>query len=193
MIEKIHPFTVLLIVLLLGACRPRESGSSVCLRLMPRRFSESDLIGTWNAMDSLLDSTLVIRENGQYKQTMYVERTGFKYESDWRQWRVTYSDKGIPYLHLAGLLMCAYWRQIDCSTGKTNIAPVEGGNTKDPFTDETYWYDYCQEKWVNTPGEGVFLVRGGYKYQRDPREIILVPFTKYPDMPTGPTYSLREP
>jgi hypothetical protein len=183
----------LLIVLLLGACRLRESGSSVCLRLMPRGFSESDLVGTWDAMDSLQDSTFIIRGDGRYKQTMYDKTTGFKYESDWRPWRTTYSDKGVPYLHLQGLLMCAYWSQMDCATGKTNIAPVEGGDTKDPFADETYWYDYCQEKWVNTPGEGVFLVLGGHKYEQDPREIKLVPFTKSADGVTGPTYYLREP
>jgi hypothetical protein len=144
-------------------------------------------------MDSLLDSTLIIREDGQYKQILSVERTGFKYESDWQPWQVSYSDKGLPYLHLKGLLMCAYWRQIDCSTGKTNIAPVEGSDTKDPFADEDYWYDVCQKTWVNTPGEGVFKVYGDHKYERDPREIRLVPFTKSADTPTGPTYYLREP
>jgi hypothetical protein len=188
--KRSYSFVALLIVLLLGACNPKES--SGCAQF-PEAFSESDLVGTWDAADSLRKSTFIIRGDGRYKQTMFVERTGFKYEGDWKPWWVTYSDKGLPYLHLEGLLMCAYWSQIDCATGRTNIAPVEGGDTKDPFSDETYWYDVCQKKWVNTPGEGVFKVYGGYKYERDPREIILVPFTKSADMTTGPTYLLREP
>ena len=189
MIKKKHSFIVLLIVLLLGACSSKESRG--CNRPIEEGFSESDLIGTWDAMDSLMDSTIIIRGDGRYKQTIYVERTGFKYESDWKPWRVTYSDKGLPYLHLEGLLMCAYWDQIDCSTGKTGIEPVEGGDTKDPFADETYWYDPCQEEWVNTPGEGVFMVLGGLKYELDPRRIRLVPFTKSPDGTSGPSYYLR--
>jgi hypothetical protein len=189
MIKKKHFFIVLLIVLLLGACSSKESRG--CNRPIEEGFSESDLIGTWDAMDSLMDSTIIIRGDGRYKQTIYVERTGFKYESDWRPWRITYSDQGLPYLHLEGLLMCAYWRQIDCSTGKTGIEPVEGGDTKDPFADETYWYDFCQEEWVNTPGEGVFMVFGGFKLE--PREIRLVPFTKSASGTSGPTYYLHEP
>ena len=187
MIKKKHSFMLLLIVLLLGACRSKES--SVCTG-PPKGFSGSDLVGTWDAMDSLRDSTLIIRADGRYKQTMYVKRIGFRYESDWRPWRMTYSEKGLPYLHLEGLLMCAYWWQIDCSTGKTGIEP--GGPARDIYGDASYWYDVCQKRWVETPGEGVFLVFGGYKYKQDPREIVLVPFTKS-EGPNGPAYYLWEP
>lgn len=189
MMKKKHSFIVLLIALLLGACSSK--GSKGCGRLVKEGFLESDLIGTWHAMDSLMDSTIMIRGDGRYKQTIYVERTGFEYESDWQPWRITYSDIGLPYLHLEGLLMCAYWRQIDCSTGKTGIEPVEVGDTKDPFADETYRYDACREEWVNTPGEGVFMVLGGFKLE--PRKIRLVPFTKSASGTSGPSYYLREP
>ena len=121
---------------------------------------------------------------------MYVERTGFSYEGDWLPWRVEYFEGSIPYLHLEGLLMCAYWRQMDCSTGKTNTEPVEAGDTKDLFADEYYWYDYCREKWVQTPGEGVFLV---LESELAPREIRLVPLTKSAGGTSGPVYKLREP
>jgi len=119
------------------------------------------------------------------------QRTNFQYESDWRPWRVTYSEQGLPYLHLEGLLMCAYWEQIDCSTGKTGIEPFTPGDTKDPYGDATYWNDFCQNEWVNTSGEGVFMVVGGFKLE--PRGIVLVPFTKSPETPTGPAYKLHEP
>jgi hypothetical protein len=119
---------------------------------------------------------------------MYVERTGFKYESDWLPWKVTYSDKGLPYLHLEGLLMCAYWYGMDCAQ---KVVPTVGvGDTKDPFGDATFWHDFCQDKWVNTPGEGVFMVFG---YKPSSRGIALVPLTKSPDTPTGPGFIFREP
>jgi hypothetical protein len=184
MIKKKHSFMALLIALLLSACSSKESGGCP---LPPKGFSESDLVGTWSAIDSLQDSAFIIREDGLYKQTMYVERTRFKYESDWQPWRVTYSDKRLPYLHLEGLLMCAYWFQMNCSTGKTGVEPLELDDTKDPFGDATYWYDDCQRDWVNTPGEGVFMVF------KTSGVINLVPFTKSPDGMTGPVYILREP
>jgi len=189
MIKGEHSFIALLIVLLLGACNPQASRG--CSNLLPPKgFSESDLVGTWGGMvETAWDSTIIIREDGRYKQIMNIKRTGFKYEGDWKPWRVTYSDKGLPYLHLEGLLMCAYWSDMDCTQ---KVVPTVGvGDTKDPFGDATYWYDYCQGKWVYTPGEGVFMVFAGLK--RPPRGIHLVPFTKSPDGVTGSWYELREP
>jgi hypothetical protein len=152
-------FVVLLIVLLLSACGSERSNA--CGQIPRTEFAESDLVGTWDAVDALRDSTFIIREDRRYKQTIYVERTGFSYEGDWLPWRVEYSEEGFPYLHLEGLLMCAYWRQMDCSTAMTNIEPVDVGDTKDPFADEYYWYDYCRKEWVETPGEGVYLILEG--------------------------------
>jgi hypothetical protein len=123
MIKRHHPFIVLLMVLLLGACK--SEASSVCSPSQ-KGFSESDLIGIWGARDF----TIVIRGDGQYKQIVNVEWQEFKYESDWKPWHVTYSDRGLPYLHLEGFLMCAYWDQIDCRTGKTGIEPFVVDDTK---------------------------------------------------------------
>jgi hypothetical protein len=182
-------FVALLIALLLSACGSKESSGCP---LPPKGFSESDLVGTWHAIDSLKDSILIIREDGRYKQTMYVKRTGFEYESDWQPWRITYSDKGLPYLHLEGLLMCAYWYGMECTQ---KVVPTVGvGDTRDPFGDAAYWYDGCQKKWVDTPGEGVFKVFGvPPRFDQPPRGIHLVPFTKSTDTSTGPWYELREP
>jgi len=95
---------VLLVVLFLVACSSKESSGCP---LPPKGFSESDLVGTWGGtIETAWDSTIIIRADGRYKQIMNIERTGFKYESDWQPWRVTYSDKGLPYLHLERLLMC---------------------------------------------------------------------------------------
>lgn len=173
--EKGH-FILLLLVPFLVACGSQQARG--CDRLSPQGFSESEVLGTWDALDSLNDSTIVIRADGLYRQTMHVKRTGFQYASDWRAWRVTYSKNGLPYLHLERFLMCAYWREISCTENNSG---------------EAYWYDSCQEKWVETPGEAVFMVFGDYQYKQDARRIRLVPFTKSSDGTTGPTYYLREP
>ena len=70
MITKKHSFILLLIVLFLGACSSKESRG--CNRPIEEGFSESDLIGTWHAMDSLMDSTIIIRGDGRYKQIIWV-------------------------------------------------------------------------------------------------------------------------
>lgn len=182
-----YAFSALLMVLLLTACNSKALSGCP---LPPQGFSESDLIGTWSGdIETASDSTIVIGGDGRYKQIINIERTGFQYESDWQAWQVTYSEEGLAYLHLEGLLMCAYWDQIDCSTGGTGFEPVGPG--KDPFGDTTSWYDYCHKEWVDTPGEGRFMVFGDNK--RLPRGIEIVPFTKSPDGVTGPAYQLREP
>ena len=180
---------MLLMVLFLGACRSEELDG--CDRPPKEGFSESDLIGTWSGdIEDVRDSTIIVRSDGRYKQIIDIKRTGFQYEGNWQPWHITYSERGLPYLHLEGLLMCAYWDQIDCTTGQTGIEPFTPGDTKDPFGDATYWRDVCQKKWVNTPGEGVFMV---WRDELGSRGIMLVPFTKSPDMPTGPYYELEEP
>ncbi len=182
----------ILLSVLLSACLWEEPRG--CTH-PPKGFSESDLIGTWEGdVESPRDSTIIIRADGQYKQVMHIKRTGFDYESDWKPWRVTYSADGLPYLHLQGMLMCAYWSTMDCSTGQTGLTPLHIGDTKDPFTGEYYWYDGCQEDWVNTPGEAVFMVLGVQaRFDQPPRGIDLTPFTKSADGTTGPYYELRVP
>ncbi len=191
MTKKKRSLIVLLLVLLLGACSSGESSS--CSDILPAKgFSESDLVGTWGGLvETLWDSIIIIRGDGRYKQIMDIKRTGFSYESGWKLWHVTYSDTGLPYLHLEGFLMCAYWRQVDCHTGKTGIEPVEVGDTRDTFSNTTEWYDVCQKKWIDTPGEGVFMVIEGGKLA--PRGIVLLPLTKSASGVSGPYYELQEP
>jgi hypothetical protein len=191
MVKWKYAYILLPIVILLGACN--VTGTSGCDQPPKEGFSETDLVGTWSAMGSQGDNTIIIRENGQYKQIMKVKRTGFNYESDWRPWRITYSEQGLAYLHLDGLLMCAYWDQMDCSTGQTGIEPFALGDTQDPYGDLTSWYDGCQKKWVSTPGEAVFIVFGLQNASNiAPRGLDLVPLTKNPDGPSGPTFVLKE-
>lgn len=180
-----------LLAALLSACGPEVLHECP---LPPKGFTEFDVIGAWGGdINTAWDSTIIVRGDGLYKQMIDIKSTGFKYEGDWKPWRVTYSDKGLPYLHLEGLMMCAYWWAIDCRTGKTGITPVTLGDTNDPFAGEYYWYDGCQKKWVDTAGEGVFMVFGIPRASAmPPRGIVLVPFTKSSDSPTGPAYYLRQ-
>jgi hypothetical protein len=181
-----------LIVAFLNGCTPTSINEPRgCNSFSTEKFSEPNLIGTWGGtIESAWDSTITIREDGKYKQTLCIDRTGLKYESEWLPWHITYSGKGLPYLHLEGLRMCAYWPQIDCKTGKTGLESVTISGTIDVYGEESGWYDFCQEKWVKTPGEGVFVVFGGDK--RSERGIALVPLTKSAGGLSGPSYELRK-
>jgi hypothetical protein len=185
-----HAFVILLLVLVLSACGPKEP--SGCITFRPEGFSESDLIGTWRGtIKAPRDSTIIVAEDGRYRQSINIEKTGFKYDGDWKPWRVTYSDEGLPYVHFKDFVMCAYWRDVDCKTGKSSITPIVVDDTKDPFSGEYYWYDDCQKEWVETTGEAVFIVIRTTDYY--PRGINLVTLSKSSDAFTAPSYSLREP
>ena len=128
--------------LLLVACNssptPDKSGC-----LPPKDgFAEANLYGTWSH-ESLGDTdTLVFREGNTYKQILHVKSRQFDYESDWQSWRIEYADNGIPYIHLEGMRLCAYFREMGCDQA--------GGG-------EGNWYDFCQEKLITMPGEGVLM------------------------------------
>lgn len=153
-------------------------------------FSEADIIGTWSGtISKARDSVINIQAEGRYKQIINLEGQKFQYESDWKQWRITYSQNGLPYLHLQGFLMCAYWNQVDCRTGESGIPTFTVGDTKDIWGNVTYWYDFCQKHWVNTPAEAIFMVFDGGNYW--PRGIALVPLTKSASEISGPSYHLN--
>lgn len=185
MLNRKRTLFVMIFCFLLGACSSSRDGCP----LPPKGFQESDLFGTWDALGESEANTVIIRKDGKYKQSMQASWKGPAFESDWQSWHLTYAENGHPYLHLQGLRMCAYWDQMDCS-GNTRITPIRVGDTKDPFSDEAYWYNFCQGKWVETPSEGVFIVMGGAT--APPRDIRLVPFTKSADGSSGPSFWLRE-
>lgn len=149
-----------------GGCAPPAEG-----------FSEADLIGTWKTGDQDRNDTLILRDDGLYKQIVYVEFENFDYESGWQSWRIENQDNGMPYLHLEGMRMCVYFSAKDCETSGS---------------DDTQWYDFCRDEWVQTPGEGVLMVWGiPEKFIQPPRGINLVAFEGYT---VGVTvYELQEP
>lgn len=153
------------VTIFLYACNTGQEKKTGCLP-PPLDFSEADLVGTWYNNEKLGDTdTLIIREDGKYKQILHLESRAFDYESDWQTWRIEYAESGIPSLHLEGLRVCAYFREMDCD--------VVGGG-------EGIWYDFCQEKWFPMSGEGTLMVLGvGEDFKQPPRGIELVLLSKY--------------
>jgi hypothetical protein len=139
-------FLLLLLAFFFTSCSNlNQNKSSDSCPLPPSSFTEKDLIGTWKSGIPERNDTLIIKEDGTYKQIIHVETPVFDYESDWLRWSMSVSDKGIPYLHLEGMRLCVYWEGIDCQ--------ITGGG-------QDRWYDFCKKEWVQIPGEGVLLVLG---------------------------------
>ncbi len=108
----------------------------------PPGFNKSDLIGTWRSGNS---DTFTIREDGKYRQKIRIDKPFTDYESDWLPWYIELSNNGIPYLHLTGMRLCAYYSGISCSQ--------VGG-------EESLWLDPCENKWVKMQNEGILIIRG---------------------------------
>ena len=126
----------------------------------PSTFSSADLVGTWTAGRTDWSDTITIRQDGTYIQKLHLftETSQYNYESAPQPWRVDTSTTTIPYLHLTGYRVCAYWPDIDCDQ--------EGGG-------DGYWIDFCYKNPTEMPleslyegrgvqmlGEGIFLVMG---------------------------------
>ena len=171
--------TVFLIfsAILLFACVLTQPKSSGCLPL--ENFLEADLVGTWVA-ESLRDTdTLILKEDGTYKQIIHIESRMIDYESDWQRGQIEYTEIGIPHLYLEGLRTCAYLRGSDCRQ-----AGSDGG----------FWWDFCAKDSINMPADGGILIVVGVsrQFQQPLRGIRLVLPTRYTDEGAW-TYELREP
>jgi len=87
--------------------------------------------------------TLIIRENGTYKQIVNVDMNNLPsiaYESDWQSWSLEYSVDNIAYLHLSGMSFCGMNPEIPCNVR------VSGG------------FDFCQGESMRMENEGILLV-----------------------------------
>ena len=141
-------FVLVLLACLFTSCNTcKQSEQSDSCGPPITNFDIKDLFGEWKTGISSDNDTLILKEDGTYKQIIHVESSSsnFDYESSWLPWSMSISDQGIPYLHLDGMRLCVYWEGMDCQiTG-------EG---------KSYWYDFCKKEWLQTPGEGVLLVLG---------------------------------
>ncbi len=124
-----------------------ENGRANKCTLPPTNFSEQDLVGTWWAgyeSEPKHSDTLIIRDDGTYKQIIHLDVPMVDYESDWQSWWLEYHESGIPYLHLEGMSFCAMNPNFDCGhpTGKQ------------------YPYDFCEDRTIAVENEGVLIVIG---------------------------------
>lgn len=137
--------------------------------LPPETFQESDLIGTWEAeFGTPGNTTLVLREDGTYKQIYDNPDTGHFYESDWQGWWIEYRESGIPNLHMEGMRLCDHSAK-DCER--------EAGGGAGP------WFDYCERRTVEMRGEVVLLLVGVSSglVNPPPRGIVLLYLKPDPD------------
>ena len=121
---------------------PASEQTDGCL-LVPTVISEKDLIGTWKAGVPDHSDTLIIKSDGTYKQIVSVVFTDgqtIDYESDWHNWYIELSNKGITYLHLKNYAFCGMNADISCNTRN-------GGG-----------YDFCEDERLIMEGEGILLV-----------------------------------
>jgi len=147
--------TSLVIVLgLLTACRPTTNDNVQPTQIfscpaLPQDFKENDLVGTWVTSYSLNDKdTLVIKEDGTYKQIYSDPDSGNHYESDWLEWWIEKRDSGYIRLHLKGMHRAGEIESIFNRQG--------GGIDPEQFTA----IDYCENVVVEMPHEVILIVTG---------------------------------
>jgi len=133
------------VVLGIGA----EKTSHGCTPL-PNEFTVEDLIGTWHAESSLYpksSDTLIIREDGKYKQTIEREYPFAQYESEWQSWEFEHRPNGTGYLHLEGLRECAIRSDISCEWVNDGTIPQA---------------NVCENQYIEPDpvGKSVLVVRG---------------------------------
>lgn len=134
----------------LSACIPKEEQKptfSPGCPYPPKDFSSSNLVGTWIAGRPDWSDTLIIKEDGTYKQILHLRSNTvtYDYESKWQSWWIEAQSNSVPYLHLTGYRVCAYWTEIGCDQ-------VGGG--------KEYWTDFCQGTGTEVPGGGVLDGKG---------------------------------
>lgn len=165
---------------LTGAVLQGNRGSEGCKSILPPgTFQEADLVGTWvaryggNAID-----TLIIREDGTYKQIFDDPIPGYHFESDWQKWRIEYRESGIPYLHMEGMRKC---------DGISERCRREGGGG-----DDILWFDFCEHRVIPMRGEVILLVVGvPERFTQPTRGILLRQLSADPDS-VGGTFKLQE-
>lgn len=145
---------LLFILILLPACGSIQQKENNICPPPPANFTQEDLLGTWaagNTVDNDSD-TLILRDDGKYKQIIHLKALSFDYASDWQDWQLLHNEEnGLPYLYLKGMRLCAY------GGGEIISCDVVGGGESEK---SGYWYDFCSRKWVRMPGEGILIVLG---------------------------------
>jgi hypothetical protein len=118
------------------------------------------LVGTWVASYSLNDTdTIIIKEDGTYKQIYDDPDAGQRYESGWFEWTLEYRENNLARLHLEGMRRAGDLESIFQRDG--------GGVDPKLYTA----IDYCENEVIEMPDEIVLIITG-VSYET-PRDIIL--------------------
>lgn len=109
--------------------------------LLPETFRDSDLVGTWEMFaGGIGKTTLILKDNGTYKQIHDYPPINYYYESDWREWQFERHDDGTSYVHFKGMLFC----------GRTCSHSLGGK-----------WYDFCDRKMIVMQEDEVVMMLVG--------------------------------
>ena len=127
--------------------------------LPPPTFDASDLVGTWTASYSggAATDTLVVRDDGTYKQTYDDPLAGIHFQTDWLPWWSEPRKSGYVRVHFVGMHRC---------DGTLSTCSRDGGGT----TQRTI--DYCEQVDVDIPDEVLLIVTGPPRGQHVPRDNI---------------------
>jgi len=133
---------------------PEEEPGGWKCEPLPIGFDELDLVGTWRSVyyPRLVTDTLILREDGTYRQIYENNSTGRHIETPWNRWYVEYGPNGGAYLHLVGMHYCL-------STGERCAHPGGG---------DWPYYDRCQTRLVSNMGWEVILIIEGSEGFRSP-------------------------
>jgi hypothetical protein len=116
---------------------------------LPEGFTESDLVGTWVSVygDGDID-TLVVMQNGKYKQTFKTSTPQYNIESDWKKYTIERRPSGYLWVHFEGMQRCDDVRSL-CARPGGGLDPNSLGTI-----------DYCEEVGVKMTKEVILVVTG---------------------------------
>lgn len=148
--------TVVLIIIAVGlltACavsqpQPVETEVPACQPL-PESFQENDLIGTWIAeyFGGTATDTLIIKEDGTYKQIFTTNDGTRGFESAWKKWSLEKRPSGYIRLHMEGMYKCDNLESI-CARPSGGMDPAD------------WAIDPCDGEFITMPDQVVLIVTG---------------------------------
>jgi hypothetical protein len=116
---------------------------------LPEGFTESDLVGTWVSVYGDGDiETLVIMQNGTYKQTLKSSTPQYNFESVWEKYSIERKSSGYLWVHFKGMHRCDDVRSL-CTRPGGGLDPDGLGAI-----------DYCEEVGVKMTNEVVLVLSG---------------------------------
>jgi hypothetical protein len=114
-------------------------------------FDELDLVSTWEAHYGSLarTETLVLQEDGKYRQTFEDHSSGYSYRGEMHDWWTESRPGGGLYVHFDQMKMCDF--EDECV------------RTGDSASDSDF-YDFCTDAFVRFKGEMIMAVAGSRPY-----------------------------